>query len=321
MSESPTEFELIERWFADLGVADLARIALGVGDDCALLQPQAGEQLALSVDTLVAGVHFPHLADPALVARRALRVNLSDLAATGAQPVAFTLALTLPQVDVDWLSGFASGLAADAQQFGIRLIGGDTTRGEQLTLTLQVMGVVPAGAALLRAGARPGDCIAVSGELGAAAAAVALLERPASSLTAAEQALLTRYWLPEPRLALGQALRGIASAALDLSDGLAGDLSHILRHSGVGAELEEQALPRAAGATGPVPLAQALHGGDDYELCFTYAPGRAAEVAALGRQLGIAITDIGRITAQPGLFIHGRDAQRRALDARGYRHF
>lgn len=323
------EFELIGRYFADIvptrSVAhDTARqgIALGVGDDCALLQLASGQQLAVSADTLVAGVHFPAEADPALVARRALRVNLSDLAAMGAEPLAFTLALTLPAADEAWLAAFAAGLRADAEHFGIGLAGGDTTRGNQLVITIQVMGTVPIGQALTRAGARPGDRVLVSGRLGDAAAALAALGKPGPDLSVCERRRLHRYWLPEPRLSLGVALRGVASAAIDISDGLAADLGHILARSKVGAELEPSRLPviRDDDCSAGQALDRALHGGDDYELCFTVTPGRLTAVSALTRQLAIPVTDIGVVTAEAGLRVRTSDGVG-PLAARGFCHF
>lgn len=327
-----SEFELIARYFSDIGGAangsgdsHLAQggrrhtntVVLGVGDDCALLALPPSEQLAISVDTLVADVHFPAGADAAAIARRALRVNLSDLAAMGATPRAFTLALTLPAVEPVWLERFAAGLRTDAEAFAIPLVGGDTTRGRALVITLQVMGSLPAGTALTRHGARPGDHIAVSGPLGAAAAAVPLLTRT-DALSAQEQDWLERYWLPMPRLALGQRLRGLATAAIDISDGLAGDLGHILTRSKVGAVLEAAALPLAG--EGDEALGQALHGGDDYELCFTVPAARWPEVERLGQELGQRLHSVGRIEAEPGLRL-ATAAGVEPLATRGYQHF
>lgn len=324
-----TEFELIDRFFSNMVPAPLgvrgageAGIALGVGDDCALLQAPAGHQLAVTTDTLVAGVHFPAGADPHLLAQRALRVNLSDLAAMGAEPLAFTLAVTLPAADERWLEAFAGGLREDAERFRIGLAGGDTTRGRDLVITIQAMGTVPAGQALTRAGAHPGDRIFVSGRLGDAAAALAILGKAAGAASGAEQRRLQRYWLPEPRLALGSVLRGMATAAIDISDGLAADLGHILARSGCGALIDPQRIPTAIDDDCPADLAieRALHGGDDYELCFTVAPTRLADLRRAARSLPVELADIGEITARPGLRAWDGETET-PLPGHGFTHF
>lgn len=223
------EFELIRNYFAAAPCAQVGEeVALGIGDDCALLALAPGEQLAISTDTLVAGVHFPDVCDPFLLGQRALAVSASDLAAMGARPVAFTLALTLPQVDADWLQAFARGLNHMAQGCSLRLIGGDTTRGP-LSLTLTVFGAVPAGSALTRSGACAGDLLCVGGALGDGAGALPLVLKQRSIEASIAEALLARYWSPQPQLALGQALRGRATSALDISDGSLADCGHIAR--------------------------------------------------------------------------------------------
>jgi len=311
------EFDLIARYFTRPVRAGGAA-ALGVGDDCALLAPRPGMHLAVSSDMLVEGRHFFAGVDPRTLGHKALAVNLSDLAACGARPLAFTLALALPQADAPWLQAFADGLFALADAHGCELVGGDTTRGP-LNLCITVFGEIPAGQALLRSGARAGDDIWVSGTLGDARLALEALlghiQLPANALAHARQ----RLEQPTPRVQLGQLLRGIASSALDVSDGLLGDLGHILAASGVGAEIElaktTELIAASALFTGPAALfdAELLHqctlaGGDDYELAFTAAPARRAAVQAAARQADVAVTRIGRITAAPGL---------RLLDARG----
>lgn len=305
------EFELIRRHFTRPVAAP--GVELGVGDDCALLVPRPGWQLAVSTDMLVEGRHFFPDVAPEALGHKALAVNLSDLAAMGAEPLGCTLALALPQVDDTWLAAFARGLFALADAHHCPLVGGDTTRGP-LNLCLTVFGQLPAGQALRRDAARVGDDIYVSGTLGEARLALeALLGRTA--LDAATMARCrTRLERPQPRLALGRALRGLAHAAADVSDGLAGDLGHILAASGVGAVLDAAAL-RAAGGPG-VLLDFVLHGGDDYELVFTAPPGAAAAIARLGEP----VTRIGHITTEAGLWLD-EGGQRRVLAPRGFDHF
>ena len=310
------EFELIRRHFTRPSTAP--GVVLGVGDDCALLAPRAGWQLAVSTDMLVEGRHFLSTVDPAALGHKALAVNLSDLAAMGAEPLGCTLALALPQVDEPWLTAFARGLFALADVSGCALVGGDTTRGP-LNLCLTVLGQVPAGQALRRDAARAGDDIYVSGALGEARLALEALlgQAPLDAATLAHcRARLER---PTPRLALGAALRGVAHAAADVSDGLAGDLGHILAASGVGAVLETVAL-QGVGGEG-VPLDFVLHGGDDYELVFTAAPEATGAVAQAAAHTGTRVTRIGRIEATPGLRLRGADGQTQAHVARGFDHF
>lgn len=309
------EFELIRRHFSRLA-PEAPGLRLGIGDDCALVELPPAHELAVTTDTLVAGRHFPPSTAPFDIGWKALAVNLSDLAAMGAEARWFTLALTLPSADPVWLEGFADGLQALARQCGVALIGGDTTRGP-LSITVTAMGVVPAGAALRRSGARPGDRICVTGTLGDAALALRLLDSP--SLLAALRERLDR---PQPRLSAGIALRGLATAALDLSDGLAGDLGHILAASGVGAEISLQALPVSAWFNGLAPEAERhewmLRGGDDYELCVCLPPEAVAEARV---RLNVPLTEIGSIVAAPGLFAIDGTGARQRLDAVGYRHF
>lgn len=307
------EFELIENLFRPL--AERLRhpdLILGPGDDCAIQSLSPGHQLVFSVDTLVEGVHFPLHYDPRSLGWRALAVAVSDLAAMGADPVCFTLALTLPDARESWLRPFTEGLADAAVAFGIALAGGDTTRGP-LTLSVQVHGTVPAGLALVRSGARVGDLICVTGELGGAAAALALLDKPPT--TRVSEALLIRYHHPQPRLSAGQWLRGKASACIDVSDGLLADLGHILKASGVGGRVEVASLPVMAGAD----LQQALAGGDDYELCFTLPPEHRD---VLSRYVGVGFTVIGEVAAGRELRLIQPGGQAQTVGAhRGYDHF
>ena len=312
-----SEFALIQRFFQPLSRTS-AFVRCGIGDDCAVLSPAVGEELALSVDTLVEGVHFPYDYAPSMLARRALAACVSDLAAAGAEPRAFTLALTLPENRSDWLAAFSSALAEDAEHYSVSLVGGDTTRGP-LCLSFQVMGVVPAGGALLRSGARPGDDIYVSGSLGGARAALDYLD--SDSPDARQQACLERYHRPQARVKLGMALRGIASAAVDISDGLAADLGHILNASGVGGRLMLDALPIHPAITGLAAARDyALSGGDDYELCFTAGAEQREPLAALSAALGLPLTRVGGIVPGDGLLCVDAKGQAYSASA-GYQHF
>jgi len=300
---STGEFDLIARYFT----RPVKRSPLGVGDDCALLAPAAGMQLAVSSDMLVEGRHFLSTVDAERLGHKALAVNLSDLAACGAKPLAFTLALALPSVDEDWLAGFSRGLFALAHLHGCELVGGDTTRGP-LNICITVFGEVPAGGALLRSGAKAGDDVWVSGTLGDARLALEVFRGTLSLPGNLFERARARMELPTPRVALGQALRGIASSAIDISDGLVGDLGHILKASGVGATLDADA---AAGLVGIDELqndlgietlrACALAGGDDYELAFTAPPSAREAVERAGRDASVHVTRIGRIEAEVGL--------------------
>ena len=329
------EFDLIERFFKQKAAPTPANqaqtatnsIVLGIGDDCALLQPAPGMQLAVSTDMLVEGRHFFADVDPLALGHKALAVNLSDLAAMGATPLAFTLALALPPAraqDAAWLDAFSDGLLALAGAHGCALVGGDTTAGP-LAICITVFGQMPAGQALRRDGAQAGDELWVSGTLGDARLALGALRGewtlPAAALAAARQ----RLERPTPRVALGLALRGVASSALDVSDGLLGDLGHILRASGVGACIDASKtteliavgayLTSANGQSDAEYLRQcALAGGDDYELAFTAAPERRGDVAAAAQASATAVTRIGVVQDAPGLRLI--DAQGRPLTAR-----
>lgn len=320
MSERIGEFDLIARYFT----RPAKRAVLGVGDDCALLQPTPGMQMAISSDMLVEGRHFFTDVNPFTLGHKALAVNLSDLAACGATPTAFTLALALPRVDEAWLQGFSSGLWALADAHGCELIGGDTTQGP-LNICITVFGEVPRGQALLRSGAQAGDDVYVSGTLGDARLALDALDGrlalPADLLAQTR----VRLEQPSPRVALGQALRGIATAAIDISDGLAGDLGHVLAASGVGARIDlENAINLIAccahltGATSLFShekwLEYVLAGGDDYELAFTAPPAARQAVDAASRQSQTQVTRIGSIEKTPGLRLV--DAQGRVVTQR-----
>lgn len=308
------EFQLIQRHFASLTTA-AADVAVGIGDDAALVTVAAGQELAVTTDTLVAGRHFPLDTTPYDIGWKSLAVNLSDLAAMGAQPRWFTLALTLDQADEVWLAAFARGLGDLAAKHAIALIGGDTTRGP-LSITITAMGLVPRDKALRRNAAREGDLVCVTGTLGDAALALKLGG-------GAEPALRDRLNRPEPRVAEGVRLRGIARAAIDLSDGLAGDLSHIVAASGVGAAIDIARLPRSP-AFDHVPLDEAsrlalqVQGGDDYELCVCLAPGHLEGARA---SLDVPLTVIGRVVAEPGLRFVDASGATIAVPPHGYRHF
>ncbi len=315
------EFELIARFFTDIGRAR-AEIALGIGDDCALLNPPAGQQLAISVDTLVADVHFPAHGDAALIAQKALRSNLSDLAAMGATPLAFTLALTLPQADAQWLAQFAHGLRECANEFDLALIGGDTTRGPALVITIQIFGTAPIGVALTRSGAEIGDAIFVTGTLGDARTALDYLTLPRSQLDAEQNYFLQRYYTPTPRVQFAEQLRGIANSAIDISDGLAADLGHILECSRVGAKIDPNRLPLSdALRRKSNAIDFALHGGDDYELCFTVSRDRVSQLHDVARQCGMRVTEIGEIVADGELFMLDANGNATPLARKGYKHF
>jgi thiamine-monophosphate kinase len=307
------EFELIDRFFK----RPVTRNVLGVGDDCALLAPAPGMQLAVTSDMLVEGRHFLPTADAFKLGHKALAVNLSDLAACGAKPLAFTLALSMPLADEVWLEPFSRGLLALADEYGCELVGGDTTRGP-LNICITAFGEVPQGQALLRSGATAGDDIYVSGTLGDARLALEALRGTLPLTAAIFEAARARLEQPTPRVALGQALRGIATSAIDVSDGLLGDLGHILRQSRVGARIETSVAAGLMAAKGALDedqqLEYVLAGGDDYELVFTAPAVQRDAVQAAAREAHTPITRIGRIEADPGLRLvdsQGRHIQQR----------
>lgn len=315
------EFELIEAYFRrDSRAPGVIR---GIGDDCALLQLPPGQCLATTVDTLVEGRHFPTGADPEDIAQRALRVNLSDVAAMGAEPLWFTLALTLPEPRESWLEAFSRGLFEAAREYRCVLVGGDTTRGP-LTITIQVMAAVSPDRALRRDGAAAGDLVYVTGTLGDGAAALAFLKGDLEMTGEAADYLKTRFYKPLPRLVEGRMLAGLASAAIDISDGLLADLGHICEASGVAASLAVEQLPLSEALAALPDRRQALNwalaGGDDYELCFTVPPDRAGAVDKLIGAGQLIAAPVGRLEAGGGLTCtyQGRDF---APEKTGYQHF
>ena len=302
------EFDLIGRYFS----RPVQRAALGIGDDCALFAPGPGMQLAVSSDMLVEGRHFLGTVAPDRLGHKALAVNLSDLAACGARPLAFTLALAMPRAEEAFLEGFSRGLFALADAHGCELVGGDTTQGP-LNICITVFGEVPHGQALLRSGARVGDDLYVSGTLGDARLALEVFRGTVALPGDAFDAVRGAMELPTPRVALGQALRGVASSAIDVSDGLLGDLGR----SRVGARVEVDAVPRSAVLRGQSLAWQrecTLAGGDDYELLFTAPASQAAAVRDAAHRSGVAATRIGRIEAEPALRLV--DANGAAVDNR-----
>jgi len=305
-----SEFDMITRYFTR-SPKHGEQIALGVGDDCALLTPTRGTQLAVSTDMLIEGRHFFPQADARQLGHKCLAVNLSDLAAMGAKPLAFNLALALPEADTEWLAGFSRGMLDLADLYGCDLIGGDTTKGP-LTICITIFGEIPVGRELCRDGARAGDDIWVSGSLGEARLALAAYRGEVSLDTEALGAAGRRMHMPMPRIALGLNLRGIASSAIDVSDGLAGDLQHILNRSQVGATVQVDSLP-----AGPVLRRQAadlqrkycLAGGDDYELCFTANPAKRNEVLQAAQDAAINVSRIGVIEMAAGLRLFDQSGQ------------
>ncbi len=311
-----TEFDLIRQHFTRAA----PNAVLGVGDDAAIVRPTPGCDLHVSTDMLVENRHFFADVCPEALGHKALAVNLSDMAAMGATPRWVTLALALPVLDADWAAAFARGFFGLAAEHGVSVVGGDTTRGP-LTLSVTIFGETPHGQALRRDAAQPGDDIWVSGQLGLAAAA--LQHRLSGTGFALPDDCLRKLERPQPRVALGRALLGVAHAALDVSDGFAADLSHILARSGVGAEVWAAALPThpqlAAERTRWLPAIAA--GGDDYELCFTAAPAQAAAVEAAAAAVGVAVSKVGRIVAGSGLRLLDAGGQAVTLERLGYDHF
>ncbi|VVE34075.1 Thiamine-monophosphate kinase [Pandoraea pneumonica] len=345
-----SEFSLIDRFFTG-ATRQGDQVTLGIGDDCALLRPPAGEQLAISTDMLVEGRHFFPDVDPRALGHKTLAVNLSDLAAMGAKPLGFTLALALPDSDPAWLAPFAQGLAALADRYDCPLVGGDTTRGPR-NLCVTVFGAVPGAHALRRDAAQPGDDIWVSGTVGDARLALGVLrgewqlagaadavgaadatgptESAGRALPASsdfEQVRRAMDW-PEPQIELGMALRGVARAALDISDGLLGDLGHILKRSGVGARINVDAVPRStilAAQSLAIQRLCTLAGGDDYQLCFCADSAQRERISAIGNELGLRVTRIGTIALpdarQAPLQLHDDTGAPVAADFKSFDHF
>ncbi len=319
---SATEFEIICRYFARQSL-QRDDVLAGIGDDAALLQVPTGSELAVCIDTLVAAVHFPAATPAAAIGHKALAVNLSDLAAMGATPAWVTLSLTLPDSDPAWLADFSQAFFQLADRFGVQLVGGDTTRGP-LSITVQAHGFVPAGRALRRHGAQPGDRIYVTGTLGDAGLALQLRAQ-------ADPALRQQLDYPEPRVAAGQLLGAYASAAIDVSDGLLADLGHLLAASGQGASINVDALPRSAVFTATMQqpgfrqsglfYELPLSAGDDYELCFTVPAQSCAEMELALSKQSIVCTAIGVIEAHPGIRCHNANGDRYQAVNDGYQHF
>ena len=318
----PSEFDLIARYFTrPTRIGSV--VQLGVGDDCALIAPPPNESLAISTDMLVEGRHFLPGADPESLGHKALAVNLSDLAAMGARPLGFSLALALPSADEAWLASFARGLFTLADNEQIELIGGDTTRGP-LNICITVFGSVPIDHALRRDGALANDDVWVSGSLGDARLGLEVLTGHLE-LSADDTAIaLQRLHRPIPRMSLGIALRGIASAAIDVSDGLIGDLEHILRRSALGATIEADLLPIGSALHSQDQQTQyefALNGGDDYELCFSAPAEQRENVIAAAKQAGIAVTCIGHLTEMPGLRVLDHEGKPLEVFSKSFDHF
>jgi thiamine-monophosphate kinase len=323
-----SEFELIQRYFTRATPGAV----LGVGDDAALLQVSAGMELAISTDMLVSGTHFLPDADPFLLGHKTLAVNLSDLAAMGAQPRWATLALSLPQADGVWLQQFSKGFFALAEQYGVELIGGDTTRGP-LNLCVTIMGEIAQGTALRRSGAQVGDDLWVSGKVGDAALALAFLQGRITLSDADFSSCALALHQPLPRVALGLALRGLAHSAIDISDGLLADLGHILKGSSVGAEIQFDRLPMSevlrclsikAKATPQeyrVALRCTLAGGDDYELCFTAPVKHRSALEIISRQINLPLTRVGAIVADNDCIVRAADGSVINIGESGYDHF
>lgn len=323
------EFDLIARYFAPL--AEGAAGAFGLSDDAAVLPCAAADELVTTLDTLISGVHFRPDDPPDRVARKALRVNLSDLAAMGARPVGYLLSTALSRsTSEDWIASFAEGLKEDQQTFGVALYGGDTTAGPgPIALSVTAFGTVPHGRALRRSGACEGDGIFVSGTIGDAALGLDLLFGTRQAATGADHEVLTeRYLLPRPRVELGQALmaEGLATAAIDVSDGLVADLGHVCTASGLGARVAVAQVPLTGAVqrlaeTATDVQARALTGGDDYELLFTAPAGRERHVAAVAESLDLPLTRIGVMTAEKGVDLRDPDGERFEIDGAGWTHF
>jgi thiamine-monophosphate kinase len=324
MTERPSEFQLIAEIFAPLAEAPGA---FGLKDDAAVIAPPAGHELVITTDALVEGVHF--LADdpPLFIAKKALRVNLSDLAAKGAEAAGYLLALSLPSgASMEWLTAFAEGLKQDQREFGVSLYGGDTTGTPgPLTIAITAFGFVPKGKMLLRSGAKANDLVFVSGTLGDGGAGLAMLRERHEAPHAVRDFLVHRYREPRPRLTLGKALRGVAHAALDVSDGLLADLGHIAETSGVRIEVEAHRLPLSAAlqavwGSGDDARIRAATAGDDYEIAFT-VPARLADDAVKAARDSTTITQIGRVVAGQGVVLLDDSGREMEIDRKGYTHF
>ena len=318
-----SEFDIIKEFFANQQI-NTDMVPVGIGDDAAVINTSSDEQLLISVDTLNIGVHFPQQTSAFDIGYKALAVNLSDIAAMGGVPKWFTLAMSLPEANHVWLEAFTKGLSSLASQYQLSLVGGDTTRGP-LSITIQIAGTVPTGQSLQRRGARVEDDIYVTGSLGDAAAALQICQHALIADNQTSQRLLQRLNQPVPRVNVGIALRGIASSCIDISDGLAADLGHILEASGVGAELILASLPRSSAIAALLSEETQiqewlLYGGDDYELCFTAPVSQRERITAVSHDAHCPISRIGKIISERGLFCQD-DAQHQPVVIRGYDHF
>lgn len=317
-----TEFELIEKFFAHRK-SDRKDVILGIGDDCALLSVPEGQKLAVSMDTLIEGVHFPTGTAAAAIAHKAVAVNLSDLAAMGAEPAWLTISISMPETDVAWLSEFGKSLYQLSEHYGTQIVGGDTTKGH-LSITVQAHGFVPEGVALRRSNAKVGDLIFITGTVGDAGLGLKIAQGEHHAKAPHHDYLLLRLNMPTPRLAVGIALRGIANSCIDISDGVVADLQHILDASHVGAMLEVADLPISASLQSELPLEQAqllaLTSGDDYELCFTVPEDKVAELEMRMRETAVAYRCVGRIMAKPQLKL-SHNGNEMTVNYTGYRHF
>ncbi|MEE4245977.1 MAG: thiamine-phosphate kinase [Kangiellaceae bacterium] len=317
-----TEFNLIERFFVRDN-PERKDVVLGIGDDCALLNVPEGQSLAVSMDTLVEGVHFLHDTAAADVAHKAMAVNLSDLAAMGAEPAWVTLSLSIPRIDMGWLQAFSDTFHELLTHYGLQVVGGDTTKGP-LSLTLQVHGFVPSNVAVRRNGAVKGDIICVTGPLGDGAVGLMIAQQRLAAQGEMRDHLLSRYYRPKPRVAAGIALRSRASAAIDISDGLVQDLGHICKASGVGAIINAEKLPLSESAKSVLGddrvIEAALGGGDDYEICFTVSEDNYRKVESALESVGVPCHAIGRMAGKEGVKVL-RDGEPLVLQQGGFDHF
>ncbi len=323
---SSSEFDIIRRYFTDQHTTR-TDVSLGIGDDAALLKPPSDQSLVVSVDTLVSGVHFPVDTKPEVIGHKALAVNLSDMAAMGSEPAWFTLAITLPDVDENWLTQFSKGLFALAREHNIQLVGGDTTRSPQngpLSITIQIMGFVPEGQALTRSGAVAGDAIYVTGVLGDAGAGLHVKQGQLNPPLSIARQLVDKLEQPQPQVKVGLALRGLANAAIDISDGLSADLGHVLTASNIGADISIDKLP-LSDAFQSLKLTDswqlAASAGDDYELCFTVNESNEKLVLQKLNTMGCDYIRIGTTSARPGLRWFDKSGDERLLSLTGYDHF
>jgi thiamine-monophosphate kinase len=320
---SLTEFELIEKYFSSHKNAR-SDVIVSIGDDAAIVHVPPEKELVVSTDTLIEGVHFPIETSPEDIGYKALAVNLSDFSAMGAEPAWLTLALTLPRADDEWLKRFSQGLFELIEKYSLQLIGGDTTRGP-LSITIQLMGFVSPGRALRREGAMPGDIIYVTGTLGDAGLALLDKNQPMNLNATQRIELNNRLQRPTPRLEIAKQLQGFASSAIDLSDGLGGDLQHILNRSHVGATVYVEKLPRSKTLLELVSTHEsirlALSAGDDYELCFTAPEKASEEILAISKHCSVNCVAIGNIEQEPGLRWINADGKPYILTSQSYQHF